>query len=159
MADSNTDGRTKIWSVPSITNIAAPTTTELNAGTALESYLTPDGLLGFEPDTEAVDNSKMNSTYKTETPGRTAFSGTGLRFVKQTGTDTIYNTMVKDYATHIVIRRDSTSSTAWAAADKVEVYPVTCGETKNLNPAPNEVHKYETPLFVTSTPSLRATVA
>jgi hypothetical protein len=159
MADSNTDGRIKIWSVPTIALIASPTTTELNAGTALDGLITPDGLVGFEPDTGDVDNSKINSTFTTTSAGRASFSGTLLRLIKQTGTDTVYNTLVYGYATNIVVRRDVVSGTAWASSDKVEVYPVQCGEVRNLAPEGNAVHKYEIVTKITAQPNLRASVA
>ena len=159
MADIITDGRTKVWSVPSISNLAAPTTSELNAGTSLEALLTPDGVVGFEPDTADVDNSALNSTFDTKLPGRAGFSGTALRLKKQAGTDTVYNTLIRDYVTNIVIRRGTTASTAWASSDKVEVYPVQCGEVRNLPPEANSVQKYEVPAKVTTQPNLRATVA
>lgn len=159
MADSNADGRTKVYHVASIANIAAPTVAELNAGTALDGLITPDGVVGFEPDTGDVDNSKLNSTFSTTAAGRAAFSGTLLRLVKQTGTDSVYNTLVYGFATNIVIRRDVTASTAWGASDKVEVYPVQCGEVRNLAPEANSVHKYEVPMKITTQPNLRATVA
>lgn len=159
MADSNADGRTKVYSVPSIANIAAPTTTELNAGVALDGLMTPDGLVGFEPDTGDVDNSKLNSTFSTVSAGRASFSGTLIRLIKQTGTDTVYNTLVYGFATNIVIRRDSSAGTAWASSDKVEVYPVQCGEVRNLAPEANAVHKYEVMTKITAQPNLRATVA
>jgi hypothetical protein len=159
MADSNADGRTRVYSVPSISNIAAPTVAELNAGVDLSGLITPDGLVGFETDTGAVDNSKLNSTFNTSSAGRVSLSGTLLRLIKQTGTDTVYNTLVYGFSTNIVIRRDVTSSTAWATSDKVEVYPVQCGEVSNLPPAANEVHKFEIKTMVTNQPNLRATVA
>jgi hypothetical protein len=159
MADIVIDGKVKVWSVPSIANIAAPTTGELNAGTALESLMTPDGLVGFSPETAAVDNSALNSTFDTKKAGRAGFSGDALRMKKQSGTDSVYNTLVREYVTHIVVRRGVTSSTAWAASDKVEVYPSECGEVKNLPPEANSVQKYEVPIFVTTQPNLRATVA
>jgi hypothetical protein len=159
VTDSNTDGRIKIYSVPSISSLSAPTTTELNAGTDLSSLMTPDGLVGFEPDTGSVDNSKINSTFTTTTAGRASFSGTLLRLIKQTGTDTVYNTLVEYYQTNIVIRRDVTSATAWASSDKIEVYPCQLGFVRNLAPEANAVHKYEVPLDITSQPVLRASVA
>lgn len=159
MTDSNTDGRIKISSVPAISNLAAPTTTELNAGIALDGLVTPDGLVGFEPDTGAVDNSKINSTFTTNSVGRASFSGTLLRLIKQVGTDTVYNTLVDSYATNIVIRRDVASATAWASSDKIEVYPVQCGFVRNLAPEANAVHKYEVPMMITSQPNLRSSVA
>lgn len=159
MPDSNTDGRTRVYSVPSISNIAAPTVAELNAGTRLDGLITPDGLVGFEPETGAVDNSKLNSTFNTSSPGRVSYSGTLLRMHKQTGTDTVYNTLVYAYATNIVIRRDLDANTAWAASQAVEVYPASCGEIRNITPEQNSTHKYEVPIMVTSQPNLRATTA
>lgn len=159
MVDSNADGRIRIYSVPSIANIAAPTVAELNAGVDLSGLMTPDGLVGFEPDTGDVDNSKINSTFNTTSAGRVSFSGTMIRMIKQTGTDTVYNTLVYGFATNIVVRRDVTSATAWTAADKVEVYPVQCGEVRNVAPEQNAVHKYEILTKITTQPNLRATVA
>jgi hypothetical protein len=159
VADSATDGRTRVYSVPSISNIASPTVAELNAGTDLSSLITPDGLVGLQAETADVDNSALNSTFTTNTPGRISYSGTGLRLKKQTGTDTVYNTLIYGYATNLVVRRDVTSSTAWTASQAVEVYPVTCGEVQNQDPAPNELHKYFVPMKVSTQPNLRASVA
>lgn len=159
MVDSLSDGRTRVYSVPSISNIAAPTVAELNAGVDLSALITPDGLMGFQPDTSEVDSSALNSTYSTKLPGRIALSGTGLRMKKQVGTDTVYNTLVYGFATNIVIRRDVASSTAWTAAQACEVYPGQFGGVKDLDPAPNELHKYEVPFFVSPQPNQRAVVA
>lgn len=159
MADIVTDGKTKVWSVPSIANIAAPTTAELNAGTALEALMTPDGLQGFEPETADVDNSALNSTFDTKKSGRASFSNTMLRMKKQSGTDSVYNTLVREYATHIVVRRGLTASTGWSAGQAVEVYPVECGQVRNLPPEANTVQRYEVPTKITTEPNLRAVVA
>lgn len=159
MPDSNTDGRIRIYSVPAIANISAPTVAELNAGTQLDGLITPDGLVGFEPDTGDVDNSKINSTFTTTSAGRASFSGTLLRLIKQTGVDTVYNMLSEYYESNIVIRRDAPSAQAWAAGDRVEVYPIQCGFVRNLAPEANAVHKYEIPTKITRQPALRATVA
>lgn len=159
MADSLSDGRTRVSWVGAIANIALPTVAELNAGTALQSTMTPDGLVGLQPDTADVDNSSLDSKFDTKIPGRASYSGTMLRLKKQTGTDTIYNLLARDVAGYVVVRRDVTASTAWTAADKVEVYPAVLGEVRNLDPAPNEMHKYEVPFKVSAEPNLRATVA
>lgn len=160
MPDIVTDGRTKVWSVPSIANINAPTVAELNAGTKLEDRVTPDGLVGLEPETAAIDTSSLDSTFNTNIPGRISMGSPLLRMKKQhASTDTVYNTMVYDYRTNIVVRRDTTSSTAWTVGDKVEVYPVACGEVRNLPPEANSLHKYEVPLMPTAVWNQRATVA
>lgn len=159
MADSLADGRTRVAWVPTIASLAAPTVAELNAGTLLHSLMTADGLIGFEPDTADVDTSALDSTFDTKTAGRGSFSGTMVRLKKQSGTDTVYNLLLRDLAGYTVIRRDVTVGTAWTIADKVEVYPAVLGEVRNLPPEGNSLHKYEVPIKVSSTPNLRATVA
>lgn len=159
MSDRFADGNTRVAFVASIANIASPTTTELNAGILLHDTITADGLVGFEASSAEVDNSALSSTFDTKVPGRDGFSGTLLRFKRQTGTDTIYNTLTKNTAGNIAIRRGSPAATGWASSDKVEIYPITCGQTKLLQPTANSVEKYEIPVMVSSQPNLRATVA
>lgn len=159
MADSLADGMTRVAYVPTISNNAAPTTTELNAGILLQSVITPDGLIGFEANTAEVDNSALDSTFDTKTIGRDSFSGTMLRLKKQTGTDTAYDTLVRGVTGYIVVRRDIASTTAWTSTQKVEVYPITVGQAKFLPPEPNSIRKYEVPTLISSAATLRATIA
>lgn len=159
MVDSNADGNTRVYYVPTIANNSAPTTTELNAGTRLDTLMTPDGLVGFEPDTGDVDNSKLSSTFSTTSAGRVSFSGTLIRLVKQIGTDAVYNTLVYGLNGYVVIRRDTAAGTAWATAQPCEVYPVQFGEIRNLTPEANSVHRYECMTKITAQPTIRAAVA
>lgn len=159
MADIPVDGKTRAAWVSTIADISAPTTTELNAGVLLQSTLTADGLGGFQPETADVDTSSLASTFNTVTNGRVSFSNTMLRLKKQTGTDTIWNTLTKDTAGYVVLRRYIDQSTAWASGDKVQVYPAICGETKDLDPEPNTLGRYEVPIKITSEPDLRSVVA
>lgn len=159
MPDSNADGRIRVAWVSAIGSITAPTVAELNAGILLQDLITADGLEGFEATTAGVDNSALSSTFDTKSPGRASFDGTLLRLKKQTGTDTVYNFFVRDVVGFVVIRRSLASTTAWAAGQKVEVYPAQTGETRLLKPEPNSVEKYEVPTMITSQPQLRATVA
>lgn len=159
MADIPVDGNTRVAWVPAIANKAAPTVAELNAGILLQSVITADGLVGFEPETADVDTTSLASTFNTLTIGRDTFSGTMLRLKKQDGTDTAYNTLVRGATGHVVIRRDIAESTAWTASQKVEVYPVICGQARRLAPEANTVGRYEVPTKISAAPELRATVA
>ena len=160
MPDSLSDGRTRVSWVPTIANANLnPTTAELNAGNLLSTLLTPDGLVGFEPETGDVDVSSIDSTFDTKLAGRASFSGTLLRLKKQTGSDAIYNMFVRDLAGYVVVRRDLSSGTAWAASQAVEVYPAVTGETRNVAPEGNTVHRYEVPIKISATPNLRATTS
>jgi hypothetical protein len=78
VADIIADGKTRVAYVPTIANIASPTTTELNAGLLLQSLLTADGLGGFQPDTAKVDTSSLASTFSTSKNGRTSFEANAL---------------------------------------------------------------------------------
>lgn len=159
MPDIVADGRTRAYWVTTIANQAAPTTTELNAGIALQGTITADGLAGLQPETASVDTSSLASTFNTAVNGRTSFSNMKLRFKKQSGTDTIFTTLTRDTAGFLVIRRSVLETAAWASTQGVEVYPVICGELARMDPEPNTVERYEIPLTVTATPSLRGAVA
>jgi hypothetical protein len=159
MADITADGKTRVYWVTTIANINAPTTTELNAGIALQSTMTADGLNGFQPATADVDTSSLDSTFSTMVNGRTSFSNTSIRLKKQSGTDTIFTTLVRDTAGYVVIRRSIAATTAWASSQAVEVYPALCGEVSRMDPEPNTVERYEIPIKITSSPALRSAVA
>jgi hypothetical protein len=159
VADIVVDGFTRVAFVSAIANIAAPTTTELNLGILLQSVMTPDGLVGFEPSTADVDNSALNSTFDTKTIGRDSFSGTKLIFKKQSSGDTAYSTLTRGTTGYIVVRRDIDNATAWASTQAVEVYPVIFGQRRRLAPAANTVTMWESDVKITTTPNLAAAVA
>lgn len=159
MPDIPVDGQTRVFWVPAIANNAAPTLAELNAGLLLESTMTMDGLVGFEPDTADVDNTSLASTFNTLTIGRDQFKGTLVRLKKQSGTDTIFNTLTRGTTGYIVIRRDQAESNVFASAQVVEVYPVILGQRRRLAPTANTVTRYEVPTKITSLPTLVATIA
>jgi len=153
------DGKIRVSYVAAISNIQAPTTTELNGGLVLNSTITKDGLVGFEPESGKVETTPLDGDFNTNRIGRTSFGDAMLRLKKQSGTDTIYTTLVKNATGFIVIRRDLPKATAWASAQPVEVYPIECGETKRLPPEENTLSRYEVPIVITDQPAMRATVA
>lgn len=159
MADIVADGRTRVSWVPTIANIAAPTTTELNAGMLLQTLLTADGLAGFQPETAKVDTSSLASTFNTARNGRTSFDSPMLTLKKQDTGDTAYTTLIRDAVGYIVVRTSLTEGTAWASAQPVRVYPVQCGEVQHVDVEENSLERYQVPLTITSTPNLRAAVA
>jgi len=67
VADIFADGNTRVAWVGAISNIASPTTTELNAGILLQSVITADGLMGFEATTAEVDTTSLASLMSSET--------------------------------------------------------------------------------------------
>lgn len=159
MADIVSDGRTRVYWVTTIANIAAPTVAELNAGISLHDTLTSDGLIGFQPETADVPTTSLASTFNTTRNGKTSFSGTMLRIKKQDATDTIFNTLIKDAAGYVVVRRSVLATATWTIADKCSVYPSVCGETAFVDFEENTLERYEVPIKITTAPNQRATVA
>lgn len=159
MADLISDGNTKVAWVTSIANINAPTTTELSSGFDWTTRLTPDGLK-TDPTTADVDTSSLASTFGTNQPGRRSYS-CEITFKRgSTPTeDQPYSTLGYGVAGYLVVRRGVAFATAFTSGDRVEVYPVACGEPQNIAPAANEVMKVSVELKVTSDAATHATVA
>lgn len=160
MADSLADGNTRVAYVPAIASLTAPTVAELNAGILLQTLITPDGLIGFEPDTADVPTGSLASVYSTVDIGRDSFSGTMLRLKKQTTGDTAYTTLgTRGTTGYIAIRRSLAETTAWASSQAVEVYPIKTGRRRRLAPEENSVEKYEIPMKIYIAPQIDAVVA
>ena len=96
------------------------------------------------------DARLLASTFNTGVNGRTSFDDIVLQFKKQSGTDTIYDTLNRDTTGYLVVRTSVAESTAWTAAQKVRVYPVQCGEVSHVDPEENSLERYEVPLTVTA---------
>lgn len=160
MADQLADGFTRVAYVPTIASLTAPTVAELNAGILLQSLITPDGLIGFEPDTADVPTGSLASVFSTVDIGRDSFSGTMLRLKRQTTGDTAFTTLgTRGTTGNIVIRRSILEGTAWASAQGIEVYPIKTGRRRRLAPEENSVEKYEIPCKIYLAPELAASVA
>lgn len=156
-SDLFVDGNLKVSFVPAIANIHAPTTTELNAGTSLETLITPTGLQ-VKPTTASVDTSNLASTFTTSGAGRRSFAIT-VEMKRQTPVDTAFNLVPYRTAGFLVIRRNLASTVAWASAQNVDVYPVITGEPELAPPAMNEVQKFTSSMMTSSDPDTRAVIA
>jgi hypothetical protein len=164
MADLGFDGMVKVSWVPTIASLAAPTVVELTAGTSLEGRLLPDGLT-ISADTGEIDNSKMNSIANTVIVGRGTWTAS-IKYVRGDAADSaataVETAMAPKANGYLVVRRDIVATTAWIAAQKVEVYPAQVGYANPDSPAADTLQAVEVPLKITGTPrdiTNRATVA
>jgi hypothetical protein len=156
MADIISDGMTRISWVLSISNTNAPTTAELNAGVALESFITPDGL-SITTTTDGVDNSALNSTQSTQIAGRRT-DEIELTFKQQGQGFPPWTTFAARPNGYVVMRRGIAAATAFASSQKVQVFPSQAGDRQNISPAPNEVEKFSVSFFVSGPAVDTATV-
>jgi len=151
------DGRVRVTFATSIGNVAAPTVAELNAGTALETFITPDGL-DIAVGTNKVDTSNLASTFTTNRAGRKT-PEISVTFHHDSPTDTPWNLLPYRTVGFLIVRRGVDRTTAWTIGDKVGVYPIEAGEGNETKPAPDSTWDFMVPLFVTADPNQRAVVA
>lgn len=151
------DGRVRVTWATTIANIAAPTTAELNAGTALEDKITPDGL-NIGASTNGVDVSNLKSTFTTQRAGRRSFDISIVAHHDDVS-DTVYNLFIYRTTGYLVVRRGIDATTAWTAAQKAEVYPLDTGERSEMPPKPDGTWDMTVPFFLMLDPNTRAVVA
>ncbi|PZF98261.1 hypothetical protein C1I99_13830 [Micromonospora deserti] len=155
------DGTLRVDYVPAIANTAAPTVTELTAAgaQALSCYITIDG---WQPtgDQATVTDQRLCATQDFEQPGRKTKSLT-LVYVHNPTVPTsneAYTTLAEGVTGYLVARYGVPRTQAWAAADIVDVWPITAGEPmKNFNGA-NSVHTVTQRMFVTGPVALDSVV-
>lgn len=157
MADQYVDGTTRVYWVSTISNTAAPTTTELNAGVALQSYITPDGL-DISIKTDAIDTSALDSTQNTSAPGRRG-DDISMTFKHQGDAAAPWTTFASKPSGYVVVRYNVASTTAFASGQKLYIAPCTAGDRAVVKGAANEVRKFTVPFFVTGAVQDAASVA
>ncbi|HKS46352.1 MAG TPA: hypothetical protein VJT49_14825 [Amycolatopsis sp.] len=159
MADMLSDGNNKVSYVPTIANTAAPTTTELNAGTSLECLIMADGL-DINTDEDVVSAPKLCETTTSEAPGRSKTT-IQLTCVRKDvpAEDVAWTTLLRGLSGYLVVRRGVAVTTAWTSAQKVEVYPVKFGQRRPIKPEQNGVEKFMSQGYNSAAPTLDAVVA
>ena len=156
MADLTSDGMIAAWFVASIANIASPSAgTEIGAAGSLvlHNRATPTGLK-VPATTDKIDNSKLGSTFTTNKVGRRHFDGLSVTYIKgdQTADMAFDTTLVYQATGYLVVRRNVAATTAAAASQKVEVYPVQCEEPIQSDPAPNTLQEVTVNFSLTADP-------
>jgi len=157
MADILSDANTRVSWVTTISNPAAPTVAELNAGVALESFITPDGF-SVSTSTAAVDTSALNSSDNTSAAGRRS-DDISITMTDQGQAAAPWTTFSGKPSGYVVRRSGIAASTAWTASQKVQVFPSQAGDRQMSSPAPNELQKFTVPFFKTAAVQDAATVA
>jgi hypothetical protein len=123
----------------------------------MQDHITPDGL-DITPNTGKRNTSNLGSRQNTYKAGRIEYD-IELTLHHASSTDTPYNLLPYNTDGFLVVRRGVLASTAWAANDKVEVYPVNTGEPMEVKPAENGNWDFKSPMFVSAVAETRAVVA
>jgi hypothetical protein len=157
LADILSDGTTRIAWVTSISNTAAPTTTELNAGVDLTPYITADGW-SVTTATAKVDVSALNSVDNLSIPGRRD-DDIEVTFKSQGDSAAPWTTFASRPGGYLVERVGVAYSTAWASGQKLRIFPVYAGDRQRVPAAANELVKFTVPFMKSSAVIDPSTVA
>jgi hypothetical protein len=150
--------------VPTIGTKAAPTVAEIAAGVDLTGLLTRDGL-NTPSEGSTIDVAGANERYNATASGSYGGQPITAKFFRDTvtGSDLAWSTLPAQTQGYLVIRRfggsTNSSSDAFAAAQKVEVWPIDVMDRTMLPIADNEAQKFEVRMAVPTAPVQSATVA
>lgn len=155
------DGNVKVAFVTTLTSTTAPVVTQVTAGTDITEYVTGDGL-NHSVEQAEISDDRLSSIQTLQRPGRVTDT-VELTYVYQTqGSPTdneAYEDLAEDTDGFLVIRYGDPFSDAFAAADVVDVVPVTCGVQRKMPPEANSVLRVMQRLFVTGTVVRDAVIA
>ena len=150
------DGMIRVQWVVTLGSITSPTATQLNAGTNLSPFITKDGLT-VPADQNNVDVAVLSDTFDSQVVG--SFGGAiEMTGVRNFGADTFWDLCVYATVGFLAIRRGSAAAAVFAAAQKVEVYPVQMHQPVPSQTGGNTVGQFTITMPVTSQPELKATV-
>lgn len=160
------DGNVKTVLVTTIANTAAPTVTELNAGTVVDisCYLTPDGF-ALTTDQGTISDERLCSTQTFGKPGRKTY-GLVLKGIDNTNSTNAadFNDLVdaldEGAQLYLVRRRGIAFDTTFAATtQKVTVIPFQPGVKGDVPPEANSVIRSQWTCFITGDVQTEVTVA
>lgn len=151
-ASVSTNGTVRAVFVDDLADQAEPVLAELSAGGALDfsCYATGDGIAA-ETSESNVEDPRLCSKSVYEQPGDTTDTLEITYVFNPASPDDneAHIELVQGRKGFVIIRWAVDSDDAFAAADIVDVYPVTLGAQRKANPTRNGVHKITQKCFVT----------
>lgn len=157
-AATDADGNVRYTWVAAIVDPSAPTATALNAGVDLSCWI--DGG-GWQPgfNQSSTSDKRACSAQDYEGAGRFTRSLVARYVTAPQGTNTAKATLVPGSLGFIVERRGLPADQTYAAAQKVNVWPVQPGQYQDLAPEENAKFKTQQQLFVRGPVVIDAVVA
>lgn len=152
MAKYAPPGKTEVHWVTTISDYNAPTSTELNAGTDLTTFVRnmptlPRGL-------NLVDVATLDSKYEKRQVGTRGGDQLTIEILRDDATDTGYTTLTEDTAGFLVVARKGLATAGtFAIGDEVDVYPATIGAVEDGTPGRNDPDFSNVNLVATDDPN------
>lgn len=130
---------TRIWVVPTIVTLGAPTVAEINAGVEISHYVPKDGLDPGSND-NLIPTGAIDTDFDAEIQGS---FGKKLKvdIMIDDTTNVAWNALPRKTRTNIVIRTGLPIATALATGQKVDVYQVETGSRMRQKSAANTMQR------------------
>lgn len=140
MARYMAKGISKFWFTPTLASLTAPSHTEIVAGEDLTVQMAE--ITGFTFENNPIDTPDMNSAFVSKIPGEDATTDSGMTFYRDLDDNPISDALVKGDSGYVVIFASGYAAAAPAAADVVDVWPVSVASNAKQYTAANEAAKY-----------------
>ena len=147
-----TNGTTAVRFFTTFTDYMAPTAAEVNAVSMkeLSCYITGDGL-NTDAQENTVTDDRLCSQQTFEQPGdhTRTLELTYIMNPASSANDVARTTLAIGTQGYIGIRWGVLADNAWAAGDKVDIYPVKAGAQRRITPGRNGIHKIIQKFYIT----------
>lgn len=145
-------GKTKIFFVPTIASLSAPTAVEINAGTQLDTQLAE--INGFEFTNTAIDTPDMASSFVSKIPGEDTVGDSNMTFYQLSGTtNPISLALAKNAVGYVVLFHEGIAGALPAASDKCDIWPVIVASNSKRYTVANEAAQYQVVFTNTAAPT------
>ncbi len=142
--------------VPTVADPAAPTSTELNAGTDLTAFL-PEGGLNASLEGSIVDAADMSSKFNKTASGTYGGQPLTAEFFRDNvkANDTAYTTLPRGTTGYLAIApRGLATAGTWAIGDDVDLWPIEVVSQNDSPFARNEMRKFSVTCAVPAVPTI-----
>lgn len=145
-------GTSKIRFVPTISDIASPTSAEITAGTDLTPHIAEIG--GFTYANDPIEVPDMASVFTKTIPGEDTADDSTLTLYEDDTTNTVRSSLAKGTSGFIVLSPNG----SMAAAAKVEVWPVKVSGNNREWSAGNDPARYVVSFGIIDVPNVDSTI-
>lgn len=155
MSKKASEGNVKVYFLPTVASLAAPTVANIAAGTNITPWLPTTGV-GVDWTQNNASISMLDASFTPEQIG-TESVAIELTFTRDsvTADDDAYELFDRGLEGYLLISRFGTP----IAGSRVEVYPIAAHRAVPLTPAENEFQQAKAKLAVRDTPEPNAVVA
>ncbi len=143
-------GKSRVFFVPTITNQAAPTVAQVNAGDDISGEV--NNISGFGFSTDRIETPALDSEYTPSIGGEQKASDSSLKIYLDSDTTTMRDLLAFGTEGFIVFS-DYKPTGAFIATDIVDVYPVTIIGAPKERSLGNEAAMFTAEFAITAVPS------